>query len=73
MANRYIWLPANIDDRIGSFNVDWHDLYSVDTKTGVVSYPQGKGYEAENGLITGSAYATVCVSHRSHCPVATDC
>ncbi|KAJ7243769.1 Arabinanase/levansucrase/invertase [Mycena rebaudengoi] len=58
--SRYIWLPADVDDRTGAFNVEWHDLYTIDVKTGKVGYPQGVSYEAETGAITGSAYATIC-------------
>lgn len=58
---RYIWLPADINDSTGSFTVAWHDLYTIDTKTGKVSYPQGTVYEAEHGVVTGSAYTTICV------------
>ncbi|KAJ7465129.1 Arabinanase/levansucrase/invertase [Mycena latifolia] len=58
--SRYVWLPANINDHIGSFTIDWHDLYSIDTKTGKLSYPEGTVYEAEHGILTGSAYATIC-------------
>ncbi|KAJ6602226.1 glycosyl hydrolase [Mycena sp. CBHHK59/15] len=59
--SRYIWLPVNINDHTGSFTVAWHDLYTIDTQTGKVEYPQGTVYEAEHGLVTGSAYATICV------------
>ncbi|KAJ7083009.1 glycosyl hydrolase [Mycena epipterygia] len=59
--SRYIWLPAEINDSTGSFTVAWHDLYTIDTKTGKVVYPQGTVYEAEHGVVTGSAYATICV------------
>ncbi|TFK39080.1 glycosyl hydrolase [Crucibulum laeve] len=59
--SRYIWLPATINDHSGSFNIDWHDLFTVNIKTGKVSYPIGQDYEAENGVLTGSAYSTVCV------------
>ncbi|KAJ7145036.1 glycosyl hydrolase [Mycena filopes] len=58
--SRYIWLPADINDHSGSFTVDWHDLYTIDTRTGEVAYPQGTVYEAEHGLVSGSAYATIC-------------
>lgn len=58
---RYVWLPADINDHTGSFTIDWHDLYTIDTKTGKVTYPEGTVYEAEHGVVTGSAYATICV------------
>ncbi|KAF7314355.1 Importin subunit alpha [Mycena kentingensis (nom. inval.)] len=58
--SRYIWLPADINDATGSFTVDWHDLYSIDVKTGLVSFPKGTTYEAEKGQMTGSAHSTVC-------------
>ena len=59
---RYIWLPGNVNDDIGEFKVEWHDLYSIDTKTGAVAFPEGTTYEAEDGQWTGSASVTVCVS-----------
>lgn len=59
---RYIWLPADVNDRTGSFTVDWHDLFSIDIKTGKVTYPKGQTYEAEDGVVGGSAYKTICVS-----------
>jgi hypothetical protein len=59
--NRYVWLPTNIDDRIGSYTIDWHDLYTIDVKTGKVTYPRGETYEAEDGVVIGSAYKTICV------------
>ncbi|KAG6919609.1 hypothetical protein DXG01_003473 [Tephrocybe rancida] len=59
--SRYVWLPANIDDQTGSFNVEWHDLYAVDVQTGHVTIPKGQAYEAEHGTITGTdAYVTLC-------------
>ncbi|KAJ7904806.1 Arabinanase/levansucrase/invertase [Mycena leptocephala] len=58
--SRYIWLPADINDHTGSFTVDWHDLYTIDTKTGKVAYPEGTVYEAEHGAVAGSAYPTIC-------------
>jgi len=58
--SRYIWLPADINDHTGSFTVDWHDLYTIDTKTGKVAYPEGTVYEAEHGVVAGSAYPTIC-------------
>ncbi|KAG8691270.1 hypothetical protein FRC11_005428, partial [Ceratobasidium sp. 423] len=57
----YIWLPVEVDDRTGSLKITWHDIYSIDVKTGNFIYPTGKTYEAESGVITGSAYATRCV------------
>ncbi|KAJ3573466.1 hypothetical protein NP233_g2417 [Leucocoprinus birnbaumii] len=62
----YIWLPADVDDRIGSYTVDWHDLYTIDTKTGQVTFPEGRTYEAENGVVNGSAYKTVCPTCSGH-------
>ncbi|KAK6992542.1 importin subunit alpha [Favolaschia claudopus] len=59
--SRYVWLPTNINHHTGSFTIDWHDLYTIDSKTGIVSYPEGTVYEAEHGVVTGSAYPTICV------------
>ncbi|ELU41433.1 importin alpha subunit [Rhizoctonia solani AG-1 IA] len=56
----YIWLPVEVDDRTGSLKITWHDIFSIDVKTGNFIYPTGKTYEAENGAVTGSAYATQC-------------
>ncbi|QRV90966.1 glycoside hydrolase family 43 protein [Ceratobasidium sp. AG-Ba] len=58
--SRYMWLPVEVDDRTGSLQIVWHDIYSVDVKTGRFTYPKGQTYEAENGVVTGSAYATRC-------------
>ncbi|KAG6836839.1 hypothetical protein H0H93_002519 [Arthromyces matolae] len=59
--SRYVWLPAKIDDQTGSFDIEWHDLYTIDVKTGHVTVPEGQDYEAEDGLIAGSdAYVTLC-------------
>jgi hypothetical protein len=33
---RYIWLPVEVDDRTGSLEIIWHDIYSIDVKTGDV-------------------------------------
>ncbi|KAF9468664.1 glycosyl hydrolase [Collybia nuda] len=57
--SRYVWLPADINDSTGSLRIDWHDLYSIDAKTGKVTYPKGQEYEAEQGSITGLAYVTL--------------
>ncbi|KAL1733518.1 glycosyl hydrolase [Schizophyllum commune] len=59
--SRYMWLPSTIDESISSFTIDWHDLYSIDTATGEVTYPEGTVYEAEDGVLSGSAYVTTCV------------
>jgi hypothetical protein len=59
---RYVWLPATVDDKIGSYTIDWHDLYAIVVKTGRVTYPEGQTYEAEDGVVVGSAYKTICVS-----------
>jgi hypothetical protein len=71
---------VEVDDRTGSLKITWHDIFSIDVKTGELHsiiavwwalmryhkgnfiYPTGKTYEAENGVVTGSAYATRCVS-----------
>ncbi|TRM56947.1 glycosyl hydrolase [Schizophyllum amplum] len=58
--SRYMWLPATIDENTASFTIDWHDLYSIDATTGEVSYPEGTVYEAEDGVLSGSAYITTC-------------
>ncbi|RDB18999.1 hypothetical protein Hypma_014328 [Hypsizygus marmoreus] len=58
--SRYVWLPADIDDRTGSFKINWHDIYTIDAKTGRITYPKGRDYEAEQGEITGLAYITLC-------------
>ncbi|KAG5651857.1 hypothetical protein H0H81_007198 [Sphagnurus paluster] len=58
--SRYMWLPATINDDIGSFRIDWVDLYSIDVKTGRIEVPKGQDYEAENGVLTGPAYVTLC-------------
>ncbi|KAL1743672.1 glycosyl hydrolase [Schizophyllum fasciatum] len=70
--SRYMWLPVTVDDDIGSFKVDWHDLYSIDTTTGEVHHPEGTSYEAEDGILTGSAYTTTCVIDANSSLTITD-
>ncbi|KAF5362835.1 hypothetical protein D9758_007108 [Tetrapyrgos nigripes] len=56
----YVWLPMSFNDNTGALNVDWHDLYSIDVKTGSITVPNGESYEAEDGEISGVAYSTLC-------------
>lgn len=58
--SRYIWLPVEVDDQTGLLQITWHDIFSIDVKTGKFTYPKGQTYEAENGVVTGSAYVTRC-------------
>ncbi|THV04295.1 Arabinanase/levansucrase/invertase [Dendrothele bispora CBS 962.96] len=57
----YVWLPMKFNDDTGALHVEWHDLYSIDVKTGSITVPQGTSYEAEHGEVTGLAYTTLCV------------
>lgn len=64
--SRYIWLPAHIDEKKGTFKIEWYDLFSVDITTGKwapVPPHRGRTYEAEAGEVTGAAWKQEC----GHC------
>lgn len=61
--SRYLWLPGVIDERKGTFKIEWHDLFSVDITTGrwaPVPAHRGTTYEAEDGDLTGGAWKQEC-------------
>ena len=62
--SRYIWLPGAVDERKGTFAIDWHDLWAVNLRTGEtkgVAPWQGTVYEAEDGVVSGAAWKQECV------------
>ncbi|TFL01799.1 hypothetical protein BDV98DRAFT_582760 [Pterulicium gracile] len=61
--SRYIWLPATIDDQSSALTVHWHDVYAIDVKTGELTFPRGRSYEAEDGVVTDNAMAVNSESH----------
>ena len=63
--SRYLWLPGKIDEHKGTFKIDWYDLWAVNLKTGEwkgVAPSQGHTYEAEDGVVSGTAWKQECVS-----------
>lgn len=62
--SRYLWLPGTIDERKGTFKIDWYDLWAVNVHTGEwkgVAPWQGLVYEAEDGVVAGTAWKQECV------------
>ncbi|CCO33073.1 hypothetical protein BN14_07142 [Rhizoctonia solani AG-1 IB] len=57
--SRYMWLPITIGGKQAA-SLEWHDLWRIDVNTGEVTYPKGTSYEAEKGVIVGSANVTSC-------------
>ncbi|KAK1709833.1 glycosyl hydrolase family 43 protein [Colletotrichum lupini] len=53
--SRYIWLPLVIDDEKKSVHVEWHDVYDLDVKTGVVTPIEGTPYYAHDSATTAGA------------------
>ncbi|KAJ3938217.1 uncharacterized protein N0V96_011906 [Colletotrichum fioriniae] len=53
--SRYIWLPLVIDDEKKSLHVEWHDVYDLDVKTGVVTPIEGTPYYAHDSATTAGA------------------
>ncbi|KAI0800276.1 galactan 1,3-beta-galactosidase [Fomes fomentarius] len=61
--SRYLWLPGAIDERKGTFKIDWYDLWAVNVKTGEwkgIAPWQGRVYEAEDGVVAGTAWKQEC-------------
>jgi hypothetical protein len=38
----------------------WRDVWTVDVGTGEVGFPQGVGYEAQAGTLSGGASVVAC-------------
>ncbi|KAH8591134.1 Arabinanase/levansucrase/invertase [Bisporella sp. PMI_857] len=68
-SSTYIWLPMAVSTSAHTVQLQYHSMWKVDTKTGVVSWPSSKKrYEAEDAVITGRAAITNChgcISKRS--------
>lgn len=75
--SRNVWLPIKIDDREGSLEVVWHDIYDLNvsvslsvtyalltrcSKTGEWEPIQGKAYIAKHAQTAGDAYLQEAVS-----------
>ncbi|KAL2855274.1 glycosyl hydrolase [Aspergillus pseudodeflectus] len=54
--SRNVWLPIEIDDREGSLQVVWHDIYDLNVKTGEWKPIKGKTYIAKHAKLAGGAY-----------------
>ncbi|KAJ7813922.1 glycosyl hydrolase [Mycena olivaceomarginata] len=57
---RYMWQPLVLDEETGVAEMVWHDVWTVDVTTGEVEFPQGVGYEAQAGTLTGGASVIAC-------------
>lgn len=55
---RYIWLPIKVDDDKGSIELEWHDVYDLNTVTGEVTPIEGDTYYAydEATEVAGDAW-----------------
>jgi hypothetical protein len=58
--SRYMWQPLVLDEETGVAEMVWHDVWTVDVATGEVGFPQGVGYEAQAGTLTGGASVIAC-------------
>ncbi|KIA75513.1 hypothetical protein HK57_00012 [Aspergillus ustus] len=54
--SRYIWLPVDIDERKNSLEVQWHDVYDLNVKTGEWKGVKGTTYSAKKAKTNGEAY-----------------
>ncbi|KAK2761271.1 hypothetical protein FQN54_001793 [Arachnomyces sp. PD_36] len=62
--SNYVWLPMIVDTSNPSVTLDYHEMWSIDPLTGVVSTPSTRTrYEAEQGRLSGRSTITEC----SHC------
>ncbi|KAF8596528.1 Arabinanase/levansucrase/invertase [Ceratobasidium sp. AG-I] len=59
--SRYMWLPFTIGGAQPA-SLEWHDVWKIDVKTGIVTYPKGTSYEAETGTLAGNATITACTT-----------
>ncbi|KAJ7931037.1 Arabinanase/levansucrase/invertase [Mycena leptocephala] len=58
--SRYMWLPLVLDEETGAAGMVWRDVWTVDVGTGEVGFPQGVGYEAQAGTLSGGASVVAC-------------
>ncbi|RDL35392.1 Arabinanase [Venustampulla echinocandica] len=67
--SNHVWLPIKVDSAKKTLTLDYHAMWKVDIKTGVVSFPAaGKRYEAEHAEIIGrgeAAHCRGCLSKRA--------
>ncbi|KAL4881672.1 glycosyl hydrolase [Aspergillus karnatakaensis] len=54
--SRNVWLPIEIDEREGSLEVVWHDIYDLNVKTGEWKPIKGKTYIAKHAELAGDTY-----------------
>ncbi|KAL3473701.1 glycosyl hydrolase [Aspergillus californicus] len=54
--SRYIWLPVDIDERKKTLEVEWHDVYDLNVKTGEWSSVKGKTYTIDSAKTKGDAF-----------------
>ncbi|KAK8066406.1 galactan-beta-galactosidase [Apiospora hydei] len=54
--SRYIWLPMRIDDEKKDLQIEWHDVYDLDVKTGDWKPVKGETYFGKNATTKGNAF-----------------
>ncbi|KAI1636043.1 family 43 glycoside hydrolase [Biscogniauxia mediterranea] len=54
--SRYIWLPMAIDDDKKTLQLEWHDVYDLDAKSGDWRPVEGKTYFANDATTSGDAF-----------------
>lgn len=54
--SRYIWLPMSIDDDKHTLDLEWHDVYDLDVKTGEWEPVRGTTYYAKDAVVEGEAW-----------------
>jgi hypothetical protein len=54
--SRYLWLPISIDDRKHTLDVEWHDVYDLDVRSGEWAPVKGKTYLAADATTAGDAF-----------------
>lgn len=60
--SRNNWLPMKIDDKKGTLEVLWNDIYDLNVKTGEWKPVKGKTYWAKDFKTTGDAWLQKAVS-----------
>ncbi|CAJ2509069.1 Uu.00g140950.m01.CDS01 [Anthostomella pinea] len=54
--SRYIWLPMAIDDEKKSLELQWHDIYDLDVKSGEWKPVEGTAYHGSDATTNGTAF-----------------
>ncbi|CAI7612925.1 unnamed protein product [Penicillium bialowiezense] len=54
--SRYIWLPIQTDEKAKTLELEWHDVYDLNAKTGEWKPVKGKAYNSKSAKISGDAY-----------------